>query len=118
MSFGVAPDAYDRFMGRFSRQLSPQLADYAGIRAGQHVLDVGCGPGALTGELVSRLGPRLVAAVDPSVSFAAAARARNPGVDVRTASAEHLPFEDHAFDAALAQLVVHFMAWAARGEAP
>src|SRR5438128_8966575 len=109
MNFDVAADAYDRFMGRFSRQLSPQLADFAGIRAGQHVLDVGCGPGALTAELVSRLGPQLVAAVDPSVSFVAAARARNPGVDVRTASAEHLPFEDGAFDAALAQLVVHFM---------
>jgi SAM-dependent methyltransferase len=62
-----------------------------------------------TAELVSRLGPPLVAAVDPSASFVAAARARNPGVDVRSASAEHLPFEDHAFDAALAQLVVHFM---------
>ena len=31
MSFDVAADAYDRFMGRFSRQLSPQLADYAGM---------------------------------------------------------------------------------------
>src|SRR5438128_355751 len=54
-------------------------------------------------------GRVLVAAVDPSASFVAAARARNPGVDVRTASAERLPFEDRAFDAALAQLVVHFM---------
>ena len=109
MSFDVAAEAYDRFMGRSSRLLSPQLADLAGVRDGQRVLDVGCGPGALTAELVTRLGPAAVSAVDPSEPFVAAAGARNPGVDVRRASAEHLPYQDRAFDATLAQLVVHFM---------
>lgn len=109
MSFDVAADAYDRYMGRYSRLLSAQLADLAGVRDGQRVLDVGCGPGALTAELAARVGPAAVAAVDPSESFVAAARARNAGVDVRRASAEQIPFEDGAFDAALAQLVVHFM---------
>jgi SAM-dependent methyltransferase len=108
-SFDVAAEAYDRFMGRYSSQLAPQLADLAGVRAGKRVLDVGCGPGALTAELVSRLGPEAVAAVDPSAPFVAAARARYPGVDVLQASAAQLPFPDQAFDAALAQLVVHFM---------
>jgi SAM-dependent methyltransferase len=97
-------------MGRYSRLLSPQLADLAGVHSGQRVLDVGCGPGALTTELVARLGPSAVAAVDPSESFVAAARARHPGVDVQQASAERLPFPDATFDASLAQLVVHFMA--------
>lgn len=110
MSFEVAAEAYDRFMGRYSRLLAPQLADLAGVRHGQRALDVGCGPGALTAELVGRLGPRAVAAVDPSESFVAAARARYPGVDVALASAEDLPFPDDSFDTALAQLVVHFMA--------
>lgn len=109
MSFNVAADAYDRFMGRYSVQLSPQLANLAGVRAGQRAIDVGCGPGALTGELARRLGPDAVAAVDPSEPFVVAARTRNPGVDVRRASAEHLPFPDAAFGAALAQLVVHFL---------
>lgn len=109
MSFEVAAESYDAFMGRYSVPLAPQLADLAQVRAGQRALDVGCGPGALTAELVSRLGPDGVAAVDPSEPFVAAARARNPGVDVRRASAEALPFEDGSFDAALAQLVVHFM---------
>jgi SAM-dependent methyltransferase len=109
VSFDVAADGYDRFMGRYSRLLSPQLADFAGVRSGQRVLDVGCGPGALTGELVSRVGASAVAAVDPSASFVAAARERNPGVEVVRASAEQLPFPARAFDATLAQLVVHFM---------
>ena len=110
MGFNVSATAYDRFMGRYSVLLSPQMADLAGVRAGQRVLDVGCGPGALTAELVARTGSANVAAVDPSPSFVEAARERNPGVDVRQASAEQLPFEDAGFDAALAQLVVHFMA--------
>ncbi len=110
MTFDVAAAAYDSFMGRYSSLLSPQLADLAGIHDGQRALDVGCGPGALTSELVRRLGPANVAAVDPSASFVEAAAARNPGVDVRQASAEDLPFDNGAFDAALAQLVVHFMA--------
>ena len=110
MSFEVAADAYDQYMGRYSAPLAPQLADLAGVRPGQRVLDVGCGPGALTAELVARLGAESVAAVDPSESFVEAARARRPGVDVRRASAEELPFADDEFDAALAQLVVHFMA--------
>lgn len=109
MSFDVAADAYDQFMGRYSTLLSPQLADLAGIQPGQQVVDVGCGPGALTTELVARVGARAVAAVDPSEPFVEAARARHPGVDVRHAPAEHLPFADRTFDAALAQLVVHFM---------
>jgi SAM-dependent methyltransferase len=109
VSFDVAADAYDRFMGRYSRQLSAQLADFAGIGRGQRVLDVGCGPGALTAELVERVGSMAVSAVDPSAPFVAAARLRNPGVDVQQAAAEDLPFPDGAFDAALAQLVVHFM---------
>ena len=117
MSFAVSADAYDRFMGRYSAKLSPQLADLAGVKGGQRVLDVGCGPGALTAELVSRVGPAAVSAVDPSESFVAAARERHPSVSVQQASAEQLPFPDHAFDVSLAQLVVHFMSDPAAGAA-
>jgi SAM-dependent methyltransferase len=73
------------------------------------VLDVGCGPGALTAELVKRLGAAAVSAVDPSQSFVAAAQERHPGVDVRRAAAEQLPFPDAVFDATLAQLVILLM---------
>jgi SAM-dependent methyltransferase len=110
VSFTVGADDYDRFMGRYSAPLAPLLADFAGVQAGQRVLDVGCGPGALTAELVAWLGADSVVAVDPSERFVEAARRRHPGVNVTRAAAEELPFEDERFDAALAQLVVHFMA--------
>jgi SAM-dependent methyltransferase len=115
VSFAVAADAYDRFMGRYSALLAAQTADLAGVEPGQRVLDVGCGPGALTAELVERLGASSVVAVDPSEPFVAAARERFPEVPVQQASAEELPFGDDEFDAALAQLVVHFMADPVRG---
>ena len=110
MAFDVAASAYDRFMGRYSVPLAPLFADFAGIGPGLVALDVGCGPGALTAELVRRLGSASVFAVDPSEPFAAAAQERFPGVTVRRAPAEEIPFDDGTFDASLAQLVVHFMA--------
>ncbi len=109
MSFAVPGDAYDRFMGRWSEPLADQFVALVSARPGQRALDVGCGPGALTAVLSDRLGPDNVAAVDPSVSFVEAARARLPGVDVQLAGAESLPFADDTFDLVLAQLVVHFM---------
>ena len=115
MSFNVSADAYLRFMGKYSEQLAVQFVDLAGIGAGQRVLDVGCGPGALAAELVRRVGPGGVRAVEPSASFVAAVRDRLPEVDVQQASAEQLPFPDQTFDAALAQLVVHFMNDPVRG---
>jgi len=110
MSFEVPADAYDRFMGRYSVPLAPLLVEFAGIAPGQRVLDVGCGPGALTAELVRRLGAASVAAVDPSAPFVAAIEERYPEVEVQRAAAEELPFADDSFAAALAQLVVLFMA--------
>ena len=115
MNFDVAADAYDAFMGRYSRLLSPQMVDFAEVGEGDRVLDVGSGPGILTGELVARLGPEAVTAIDPSASFVEAARDRHPGVTVLQGSAEELPFPDGAFDASLAQLVVHFMSDPVRG---
>lgn len=108
-SFEKSGDAYDSFMGRYSRQLAPLFADWVGVRAGQEALDVGCGPGALTEVLVERLGLGAVVACDPSESFVADCRARFPGLDVRPGAGEHLPVADDSCDVVLAQLVMHFV---------
>ncbi|MGN6130195.1 MAG: class I SAM-dependent methyltransferase [Nocardioidaceae bacterium] len=111
MAFDVPPDAYERFMGRFSTPLAPVFCDAAlpGLHDGARVLDVGCGPGMLTQELVRRVGEDHVSAVDPAPPFVAATSARFPGASVQRGRAEELPFADATFDAVLAQLVVHFM---------
>jgi SAM-dependent methyltransferase len=61
VSFAVPGDAYDRFVGRYSRQLAPRFLDFAGVDRGP-VLEVGCGPGALTAVLAARFGAAAVAA--------------------------------------------------------
>jgi SAM-dependent methyltransferase len=108
-SFLTSGEAYDNFMGRYSRPLAGAFADAADVHAGQSALDVGCGPGALTGELVTRLGADAVSAFDPSEPFVTDCAFRHPGVEVRHGRAESIPFDDEQFDRVLAQLVVHFV---------
>jgi SAM-dependent methyltransferase len=117
VSFAVAGESYDRFMGRYSRELAPRLIEFARIEPGMRVLDVGCGPGALAERLAAQLGPELVSAADPSEPFVAACAERVPGAEVRQAGAEKLPWEDATFDAALSQLVLNFLADAHAGAA-
>ena len=109
VSFDVAGGSYDRFMGRYSRELAPAFIDFACIEPSMDVLDVGCGPGALSERLAGVVGAERVAAIDPAELFVAACRERVPGADVRRSAAEELPWDDGAFDAALSQLVVNFM---------
>jgi ubiquinone/menaquinone biosynthesis C-methylase UbiE len=108
-TFSGSSEAYERFMGRYSRPLARSFADFAGVANGLRVLDVGAGTGALTDELIARVGIGNVAAVEPSLDYSSALRERLPGLDVRQARAESLPWEDAAFGGVLAQLVVVFL---------
>lgn len=108
-TFAVAGASYDAFMGRYSSSLAERFADAAGVSAGCTAVDVGCGPGALTGELVARLGPNAVVACDPSPSFCRECAARFPGVTVKEGRAEAIPFGTGTADHAMAQLVLHFV---------
>jgi ubiquinone/menaquinone biosynthesis C-methylase UbiE len=108
-TFQADAEAYDAFMGRYSRQLAPLFADFCGLKTGQRVLDVGCGPGAFTSVAVVRLGLEAVSAVDPVPHFVEENRSRHPGLDVRQAPAEQIPYGDGEFDIAASQLVFHFL---------
>ncbi len=108
-TFGVAGTMYDSFMGRYSSALASRFADAAGVRPGQTAIDIGCGPGALTGVLVDRLGADAVAACDPTAGFVAECAARHPGVRVESGRLESIPFETGRFDHVMAQLVLLFV---------
>ncbi|ATD71311.1 MULTISPECIES: class I SAM-dependent methyltransferase [Gordonia] len=113
MGFVVPPDAYGRFMGRYADPLAEVFATFAEVGADARVLDVGCGPGALTAHVLSR--GAAVTAIDPSPPFVDAIHQRFPDVDVRRGTAEELPYDADEFTHALAQLVVHFMTDPVRG---
>lgn len=108
---------YEGRIGRYGPSLAAEFLAVVKPAPGARALDVGCGPGALTAELVARLGAAQVVAVDPAPEDVATCRSRLPGVDVREAVAEALPFADGTFDVVLAQLVVALMADADAGVA-
>ena len=107
-------DAYDRYMGIWSRAACPAFLAWLDAPANAHWLDVGCGTGVLTEELARRLGAENVAGADPSPMLEATAE-RVPGIELRQASAEELPWPDDGFDATLSQLVMHFLTDPAAG---
>lgn len=117
MTFTVAAEMYDRFMGRYGDALGRQLAERAGVRPGMKALDVGAGTGKLTKVLSELLGEENVSAVDPSEPFAESLGERFPAADVRRGAAEELPFEDGSFDVVCAQLVINFLTDPERGTA-
>ncbi|MHA1188864.1 MAG: class I SAM-dependent methyltransferase [Alphaproteobacteria bacterium] len=96
-------DSYDAHV-RFVSELGAGVIDWLGPRAGQRILDLGCGDGALTGE-IARSGAHVVG-VDQSADFVASARARN--LDVRQADGEALTF-DGEFDAVFSNAALHWM---------
>jgi SAM-dependent methyltransferase len=104
-------DGYERQMGRWSRRLAPLFLDFAGIRAGKHVLDVGCGTGSLTLTLAQNPDIGNISAIDFSPVYVEHARRRNsdPRVHFQVADACALPFEDGAFDHCASLLVLAFI---------
>lgn len=104
-------DAYDRFMGRWSRALAPLLVEFAAVQDGDVVLDVGAGTGALSAA-VARMAPSSrIAGIDPSGQYVAMAQQRqgNARVHFETGDAQRMRFEAASFDRTLSLLVVNFI---------
>lgn len=103
--------AYEQLMGRWSKLLARPFLEFAGIAGGERILDVGCGNGSLTFTLAESPAIREIAAIDYSPVFVEDAVRRNsdPRIKIRQGDACDLPFQDRAFDRAMALLVLHFV---------
>jgi ubiquinone/menaquinone biosynthesis C-methylase UbiE len=111
--------AYERMMGRWSRVAGKLFLDWIELPSGLRCLDVGCGNGAFTEELIARCAPASVVGLDPSKQQIAHARQR-PGAkaaEFRVGDAQALPFADRSYDAALMALVIAFLPNPARAVA-
>jgi len=104
-------EAYERLMGRWSRMVGERFLDWLGVPKGLRWLDVGCGNGAFTEEIVARCAPATVTGIDPSDEQLAFAR-RRPSVKLaqfQVGDAQRLPFGDRSFDVAIMALVLSFL---------
>lgn len=109
--FGDA-EAYERFMGRWSRLVASPFVDFTGLPARGRMLDVGSGTGSLAFAIAERIGRAHVVGIDPSKEYVAYATSRNPFPDrasFEVGDAQRLRFPDAGFDAALSLLVFNFI---------
>ena len=106
-----AGDAYERFMGRWSRKIAVPFVQFAKVESGDVVLDVGSGTGAVTGA-VAALSPSIcIVGIDPAAGFVEFARAHHPGAFIRfeVGDAQQLQFADRSFTRALSLLNLNFI---------
>ncbi|MGY1601513.1 methyltransferase domain-containing protein [Geodermatophilus sp. SYSU D00815] len=105
-----AAELYEaRFVPAIFAEWAPLLADVAGVRPGQAVLDVACGTGVVAREVAARLGPDgRVVGVDLNPAMLAVARRVRPDLEWRQGDAGDLPFADGAFDVVLCQMALMF----------
>jgi SAM-dependent methyltransferase len=103
-------DAYDRYVGRWSTRVARVFLEWLELPPGLRWLDVGCGTGALTAEILDRCAPSSVVGVEPSEAFLAAARLRlGARAELLRAGAEPLPLPDASVDVTVSGLVLNFL---------
>jgi SAM-dependent methyltransferase len=104
-------EAYERFMGRWSRSLAPLLVRFAGVRDSDAVLDVGSGTGALAAAIASAAPAGRVVGIDPAAPYVAFAQAKraNGRISFEVGDAQQMRFQDGGFDRTLSLLVVNFI---------
>jgi len=107
----VSGEAYEQFMGRWSRRLAKEFVDWLNPHSSWNWLEVGCGTGALTQAICLNADPAAVAACDPSAQFVAFARRsfNHPAATFLEAGAGELPRHEAGFDAAVSGLVLNFI---------
>ncbi len=104
-------DAYERLMGRWSRVLARPFLEFSGLKAGERVLDAGCGTGSLLFTIPEIAEIAHVQGIDFSEVYVTAARSTNahPRITIDQGDVCALPYPDATFDRCLSLLVLHFV---------
>jgi ubiquinone/menaquinone biosynthesis C-methylase UbiE len=106
-----AGDAYDAYMGRWSRQIAPQFVDWLGAERNLAWVEVGCGTGALSAQILHRAAPASLVAIDPSAGFIAKAAdaVPDPRASFRQGDAQSLDLPTASADVVVSALVLNFI---------
>ena len=104
-------DAYEAYIGRWSRPVAARFVDWLAVARGARWVDVGCGSGALTEAILERADPATVSGVDPSAAFVESARGRVRDRRARfvVGDAASLPLDDDSVDVVVSGLVLNFV---------
>jgi SAM-dependent methyltransferase len=106
-----AAQAYERFMGRWSRGLAPLFVRFAGVRDGETILDVGSGTGSLTAAVAKIAPSSRIVGIDPSAPYVALAQSQQGSARIafEAGDAQQMRFDNDAFDRTLSLLVLNFI---------
>jgi ubiquinone/menaquinone biosynthesis C-methylase UbiE len=102
---------YDKFMGRWSRQVATQFIKWIGAEQMSSWLDVGCGTGTLAETIIKNYSPSLVIGIDPLEKSIAAAKLHpdNKGIEFHIGDAQNLQFKEAKFDVVISGLMIKFV---------
>jgi SAM-dependent methyltransferase len=101
-------EAYHRSLGQLTSRAIQPLLDTVGVARGTRLLDVGSGPGYVAAA--ARARGASVVGVDAAARMLTLAVRLHPGLEIRQADAEALPFADGSFDAVVANFLVPHLA--------
>lgn len=106
-----ATDAYERYMGRWSRQIAPIFTGWLDLAPGTRWIDIGCGTGVLTSTILATCDPSEVLGIDSSDTFlrSASANVPDPRASFMQGDAQAVPRADDSFDVAVSGLVLNFV---------
>jgi SAM-dependent methyltransferase len=106
-----AADGYDAYIGRWSRLIAPQFLDLLGVHERLDWLEVGCGTGALSAEIIQRCAPKSLIGIDPSKNFLAKARetVTDERAEFRQGDAQALDLPAASRDVVVSALVLNFV---------
>jgi SAM-dependent methyltransferase len=104
-------DAYEKYMGRWSRRIAPRFLDWLSPAPDEEWLDIGCGTGALSSAVLAKCAPRRVVGADTSDAFVEVARSqiRDSRFQSRMGNGTAPPFDDDEFGIAVSGLVLNFI---------
>ena len=102
-------DAYERYVGRWSRRVAASFVQRLAMPSGQRWVDVGCGTGALAQTVMATASPAMVVGLDPSASFLSTARSRLADAHFVAADARVLPLRDDSADVVVSGLAINFV---------